>query len=136
MELIALLESGDLDYTFEYESVIQQHQLKMVQLPDAINLGAEGYDQAYSTVQVNLDFQRFATVKPQFQGERIGYGITIPENALHPTEAALFIAFLLGPEGRAIMQADHHPQFDPAIGDAYAKIPAALQKLCAPAQAP
>ncbi len=28
MELIALLESGDLDYAFEYESVIHQHRLE------------------------------------------------------------------------------------------------------------
>ncbi len=116
IQLVALLESGDLDYSFEYESVIRQHQLQILQLPDAINLGAEGYEQTYNTVQVNLDFQRFATVKPQFRGERIGYGITIPGNAPHPDEAALFIAFLLGPEGRAVMQADFQPLFDPASG--------------------
>lgn len=130
IQLIALLESGDLDYAFEYESVIQQHGLKMLHLPEAINLGAEDID--YSTVQVNLDFQRFATVKPEFRGERIGYGITIPSNAPHPTEATLFIAFLLGPEGRALMEADHHPLFDPALCDGYANIPPELQSLCTP----
>jgi molybdate/tungstate transport system substrate-binding protein len=131
IQLIALLESGDLDYAFEYESVIQQHGLEMLHLPEAVNLGAENID--YGSVQVNLDFQRFATVKPEFRGERIGYGITIPSNAPHPREAALFIAFLLGPEGRAVMEADHHPLFDPALGDGYADIPAELQALCAPA---
>ena len=136
IQLIALLESGDLDYAFEYESVIQQHGLNLIHLPDAINLGEEQYNQTYATVQVNLDFQRFASVKPQFRGERIGYGITIPSNAPHPDEAALFIAFLLGPEGRAIMQADHHPLFQPASGDGYSKIPLTLQALCVPAQTP
>jgi molybdate/tungstate transport system substrate-binding protein len=130
IQLIALLESGDLDYAFEYESVIQQHGLKMVHLPDAINLGEPGYNQVYKTVQVNLDFQRFATIKPQFQGERIGYGITIPSNAPHPGEAELFIAFLLGPEGRSIMQTDHHPVFNPSIGYNYQGIPPSLQALC------
>ncbi len=130
IQLIALLESGDLDYAFEYESVIQQHGLNMVHLPDAINLGEEDYTQTYNTVQVNLDFQRFASVKPQFRGERIGYGITIPSNAPHPGNAELFIAFLLGPEGRSIMQADHHPIFDPSIGYDYEGIPHSLQALC------
>jgi molybdate/tungstate transport system substrate-binding protein len=102
IQLIALLESGDLDYAFEYESVIQQHGLSMLHLPEAVNLGAENVD--YSGVQVNLDFRRFATVKPEFRGERIGYGITIPSNAPHPKEAALFIAFLLGPEGRSLIK--------------------------------
>jgi molybdate/tungstate transport system substrate-binding protein len=51
-------------------------------------------------------------VKPVFQGERIGYGITIPGNAPHPKDAELFIAFLLSPEGRAIMQQASQPMFD------------------------
>jgi len=38
-------------------------------------------------VEVDLNFQRFATVKPQFVGERIAYGITIPSNA--PTRSWL-----------------------------------------------
>jgi molybdate/tungstate transport system substrate-binding protein len=134
MALIALLESGDLDYAFEYETVIQQHSLQMVQLPDSVNLGAEGYANIYSTVQVNLDFQRFASVKPVFRGERIGYGITIPSNAPHPEQAALFIEFLLSPEGRALMQSDSHPMFDPAIGEDYTNIPVALQMYCTPAE--
>jgi molybdate/tungstate transport system substrate-binding protein len=134
--LIALLESGDLDYAFEYESVVRQHGLEMLPLPETVNMGAAEFESAYQAVQVNLDFQRFATVKPQFRGERIGYGITVPSNAPHPDEAALFIAFLLGPEGRAIMAADHHPLFDPCPADGYANMPASLQALCAPADAP
>lgn len=134
IELIALLESGDLDYAFEYESVILQHGLQMVHLPDALNLGAEGTD--YSHVLVSLDFRRFASVKPEFRGERIGYGITIPSNAPHPKEAALFIEFLLSQEGRALMEADYHPLFNPAVADGYQNIPPELQALCTPAQAP
>jgi molybdate/tungstate transport system substrate-binding protein len=132
IQLVALLESGDLDYAFEYESVIRQHGLQMLSLPPEVNLGEEGMEQVYGKVQVNLDFQRFATLKPQFRGERIAYGITIPSNAPHPQEAALFIAFLLGPEGRALMAADYHPLFEPALGNQYEAIPAQLQALCLP----
>lgn len=136
VELIALLESGDLDYAYEYESVIQQHNLDMIRLPDALNLGEDAYQDFYSTVQVDEDFQRFASVKPVFRGERIGYGITIPSSAPHPDEAALFIAFLLSPEGRAVMQKDSQPMFDPAIGEDYQNIPADLQPYCIPAVTP
>jgi molybdate/tungstate transport system substrate-binding protein len=136
IELIALLESGDLDYAFEYKSVIQQHNLNMVELPDSINLGEESYQQVYSQVQVYENLQRFASVKPVFQGERIGYGVTIPSNALHPEAAALFIDFLLSPAGRAVMQADHHPMFDPATADNYQSIPASLQQYCVSSVAP
>jgi molybdate/tungstate transport system substrate-binding protein len=136
IQLIALLESGDLDYSFEYESVIKQHGLQMVRLPDAINLGSSEYDQAYHKVQVNLDFRRFASVKPEFRGEQIGYGITIPSNAPHPKEAAQFIAFLLSQEGHALMEADYHPVFDTAIGENYTNIPPELQTLCVKAKQP
>ena len=45
--LIALLESGDLDYAFEYESVIRQHGLEMVSLPDEVNMGETDFESAY-----------------------------------------------------------------------------------------
>ncbi|NJD58209.1 MAG: tungstate ABC transporter substrate-binding protein WtpA [Anaerolineales bacterium] len=132
VELIALLESGDLDYAYEYESVIQQHMLSMFTLPDELSLGDAAYEGFYNTVEVDEDFQRFASVKPVFRGEQIGYGITIPSNAPHPDEAALFISYLLSPEGRAIMEKNSQPLFDPAIGVDYQNIPASLQQYCSP----
>jgi len=134
IQLIALLQSGELDYAFEYESVIQQHGLNLFSLPEELNLGSPDVD--YSKVLVRLDFQRFHSVEPEFPGERIGYGITIPSNAPHPEEAELFIAFLLSEEGRALMQADHHPLFEQALADNHANLPASLQGLCAPAETP
>lgn len=130
--LIALLESGDLDYAFEYESVIQQHQLNLIELPDSLNLGSPEQVADYQKVEVILDFQRFATVKPVFQGDQIRYGITIPSNAPHPEVAKRFVAFLLGPEGREIMRAAHHPLLDPLVADGYENLPPELQALCVP----
>jgi molybdate/tungstate transport system substrate-binding protein len=132
IQLIALLESGDLDYAFEYESVIQQHGLEMVRLPDALNLGADACADQYGQVQVRLDFQRFASVKPEFNGEVIGYGITIPANAPHPKQAVEFLAFLLGPEGQAVMEANDHPLIIHPEADRYDALPEALKSLCVP----
>ena len=105
----------------------------MLELPDALNLGEEADQQFYSTVQVNEDFQRFASVKPVFRGERIGYGITIPSNAPHPREAALFIAFLLEP-AKVVRSCKQTviPCSIRAIGDNFANIPAGLQSYCTP----
>ena len=79
-----------------------------------------------------MDFQRFSTVEPQFLGDQIGYGITVPTNALHPDEAALFIAFLLGDEGRAIMEDNFHPLLQDVTADSYANLPVELQELTVP----
>ena len=132
VQLIALLESGDLDYAFEYESVIQQHNLKMVSLPPEVNLGEPDFEATYNQVQVDLDFQRFASVEPEFRGERIGYGVTIPAGAQHTEEAALFIAFLLSDEGRAVMEANHHPLFETFLADGYENLLASLQAFTVP----
>jgi len=134
--LIALLESGDLDYAFEYESVIRQHGLRMVSLPDELNLGSWEYSDLYAGVQIRLDFQRFASVEPVFRGEPIGYGITIPGNAPHEEAAILFISFLLGPEGREIMDSVYHPLLDLPVCDNYTNIPIELQSLCISAENP
>ncbi len=136
IQLIALLESGDLDYAFEYESVIRQQGLKMLSLPDEINLGSADHEAGYSAVQVDLNFKRFASVRPSFRGEQIGYGITIPTNAPHAAEAEQFIAFLLGPEGRALMEENYHPMFAPPLAAGYAQMPSALQALTVPAETP
>ncbi|MBN1667659.1 MAG: tungstate ABC transporter substrate-binding protein WtpA [Anaerolineales bacterium] len=130
IQLISILESGDLDYAFEYESVIVQHGLLNIPLPDKINLGSPTYQDAYAQVQVKLDFQRFASVQPIFKGEPIGYGITIPSNAPEPELAAQYIAFLLGPEGQAVMEAAHHPLLTPIQCDQPDQIPSLLQAYC------
>jgi molybdate/tungstate transport system substrate-binding protein len=130
VELLALLESSDLDYAFEYESVIRQHNLQMVGLPDSINLGSAAQSQNYDKVVVKLDFRRFASLKPVFRGEPIGYGITIPSNAPQPELARRFIEFLLGPQGRQIMQQNYQTILDPLQCDGAASMPPELGALC------
>lgn len=132
IQLLPLLQSGDLDYIFEYESVIRQHGLELLSLPDAENLGAPAEAADYEQVEVQLDFQRFASVNPVFKGEVIGYGVTIPSNAPEARAAQDFVAFMLGPEGQAILEADYQPLVEPAVGYDYDNIPRALQKLCVP----
>jgi molybdate/tungstate transport system substrate-binding protein len=101
-----------------------------VELPGALSLGDPAFDASYATVRVQLDFRRFASVEPQFQGERIAYGLTIPTNAPQPEAAARFVAFLLGPEGRRIMAEHHHPLLGSAVVDQPDLLPELLQPLC------
>ncbi len=132
IQLIALLESGDIDYAFEYESVIKQHGLSYLALAEAVNLGSLAYADRYGRVEVQLDFQRFQSVEPKFFGEPIRYGITIPSNAPQPAAAALFVEFLLSETGRTIMQENQHPLFESYRADGYENLPARLQTICEP----
>ncbi len=130
IQLINLLEAGSLDYAFEYESVVRQHGLQLLTLPDGINLGSEQFATQYKKVQVQLDFQRFAQVQPVFEGEVIGYGVTIPTNAPQPKLAEAFVAFLIGPEGQRILRDNQQPTLAPPLADNLAALPQALQPLC------
>jgi molybdate/tungstate transport system substrate-binding protein len=130
VSLLPLLQSGDIDYAFEYESVIRQHSLKYIPLPPQINLGDPAEAAAYATVTVKLDYQRFSSVKPEFLGDPIRYGATIPSNAPHPELAAELLAFLLGPEGQRIMAKNYQPMITPALSDSFDRLPDAIKALC------
>jgi len=129
VRLLGLLESGDIDYAFEYKSVSLQHGLEFLPLPPEISLSDETRAAAYDDVQLELDFQRFASVNPVFIGKPIAYGITIPTNAPHPDLAAELIQFLMGPEGQAIMEANEHPMILPPVVDDEEAMPADLREL-------
>jgi molybdate/tungstate transport system substrate-binding protein len=130
--LISLLKSGDIDYAFEYESVIKQQGFSLLSLPDELNLGSESFNSVYDGVQVNLDFKRFATVEPVFRGEQILYGITIPTNAPHTQEAAQYLEFLFGPQGQKIMEDNYHVMFDPLEIDQAENVPQEILSLIGP----
>jgi molybdate/tungstate transport system substrate-binding protein len=134
IQLVALLESGDLDCAFEYESVARQHGLEYVQLPRAIDLGDPALRDEYATVRVKLDLQRFASVTPEFTGDVIRYAFSIPANAPEAALAQEFIAFLLGPEGRRILEAEHQPLLTPPELDDAAAAPEEVRRACAAAE--
>jgi molybdate/tungstate transport system substrate-binding protein len=127
IQLLALLESGDLDYAFEYESVARQRGLRFLRLPPAIDMSSQDYSDTYHRVRVKMDFQRFASVAPAFEGMPIIYGVTIPGNALHRQEALTFLEFLLGPDGQRILRENYQPPLIPAVADFENRVPAALR---------
>lgn len=130
--LLGLLESGDIDFAFEYKSVARQHNLRYVALPAELNLSDPALADWYAGVRVQLDFQRFASVEPVFAGERILYGLTIPSNAPDPAEAQAFAAFLLGPQGAQIMADSSHPVLSQPGVDRPEALPSVLQPLVVP----
>jgi molybdate/tungstate transport system substrate-binding protein len=129
VQLLPLLESGDIDYAIEYLSVIKQHGLKYVTLPPELNLGDEALAATYNQVRVDLDYQRFASVKPSFEGQPITYSLTIPSNAAQPKAASLFVQFLLGADGRRIMEQNYHPMLATPRCDNLGALPQDLRGL-------
>ena len=100
VDLIALLQTGNLDYCFIYLSNAKQYGLNYVELPNEVNLGSPSFNSNYERIQVVYSHQRFATVTLDRMGESIYYGLTIPKNAPHPELSEKFIQFLLNGQGK------------------------------------
>jgi molybdate/tungstate transport system substrate-binding protein len=115
--LMFLLDSAEIDYAFQYRSVAEQHGYSFLELPQEIDLSSEDYAASYGNVMVKMDFQRFGSVQPEFTGEPIIYGLTIPNNAPHPDIAAEFVNFVLSAQGRAILADNYQPPIAPAQTD-------------------
>jgi len=127
VDLIALLESGDLDYAFEYLSIARQHKLNFVELPAEIDLSSQEFRDYYSKAKVEIAGKKPGETITK-TGKPIVYGITIPKNAPHPELAILWVSFLLDSDGMAIMKANGQPPIIPAVTNDKSKLPDELRK--------
>jgi molybdate/tungstate transport system substrate-binding protein len=112
-DLVALLQSNDLDYAWEYESVALQAGLRYVRLPDAIDLGTPADSAGYAQAVVRVSGHSRADTLT-LRGEPIVYALSVPAAAPHPGLAAHVAAWLLSAEGRRIMRAKQLDVFDQA----------------------
>ncbi len=103
IQLVAALQSGELDYAFEYLSVAKQNKLEYVELPPQLNFGDLKYEKFYSQAVLTLEDGKSVFGKP------IVYGVTIPKNAPHKKLAQKFLAFLIGKEGKEIFEKNGQP---------------------------
>ena len=139
VDLIALLQSGDLDYAFEYSSVAVQHGLKYIELDDAVNLSQTG-EIGKSGITFE-DFYKKASIEiiktpgppPTYAaktGKPIVYGITIMDNAPNKELAAEFMALLLSEVGQEVFEVKNgQPFVVPARCDHVEKLPPSLASL-------
>lgn len=129
-DLLALLESGEIDYLFIYRSVIDQHGLKWISLPDEVNLKSPALAELYRTATLQVTGKKPGELVP-LSGEPIVYSVTIPRTAAHAKAAEAYIALLLSPEGQSVMARNGQEPLRPALADHYDKLPETLKPLCA-----
>ena len=134
VDLLALLEIGEIDYVFLYRSVAEQHDLKCLLLPDEVNLKNPALARLYGTVSVDVTGKEPGTTITK-RGAPMIYGITIPGNAPNPRAAAAFVRFLLEEDkGMAIMEKNGQGSVVPAPCDRFDRLPATLRKFARPKQ--
>lgn len=117
VELISMMESGNMDYAFEYMSVAVQHGLKYVTFDDHINLGNYAMDPFYQNAVVKVTGKEPGTFM-ELKGSSITYGVTMLKAAANPEAAEAFLAYLLDEKGGlAILKAQGQPPIvPPSVG--------------------
>lgn len=129
IDLVAMVESGAMDYAFEYKSVAVQHKLKYLDLPVEINLKEPTFAKAYSAASVQLAGKEPGK-KILTRGEPIVYGLTIPKGAPNAKAALAFTKFVLDPKGGLAVFADMGQDIvGPQASTAADKVPAELKPL-------
>ena len=113
VELVSLLQTGNMDYAWEYRSVGVQHKLKFVELPDQINLGNYQFDDFYSQAVVKVTGKQPGTFM-EMKGGSVTYGITLIKSAPNKEGAIAFLKYMLDPQGGLkILKDQGQPPFIP-----------------------
>ena len=102
--LVGLLQAGELDYIWSYESIAQAAGLRYVHLPPQIDLGDPSLAGEYVKVTVTVP-GRTPRDSVTFHGEPIVYGIAVPIAAPHRALAERFLAWLVSPDGVRVLRA-------------------------------
>jgi len=113
VELVSLLQTGNMDYAWEYLSVAVQHGLKYILLPDEINLGNYQFDTFYSQAVVKVTGKKPGTFM-DMKGGSVTYGVTMIKDAPNREAAIAFLKYMLDPQGGLkILKDQGQPPFIP-----------------------
>lgn len=124
-ELIAALESGQIDYLAIYRSDARQHKFKYLDLPPQINLADAKYSSFYAQGSAH-------TANGVLAARPIVYAVTIPKSAAQKEWAVKYLQYLLGENGQRVMAANGFGAVTKALASDMGKLPAELKPLSTP----
>ncbi len=102
-DLVGLLQAGELDYIWSYESMAKAQGLKYVLLPSAIDLSSVADSAAYADASVKVLGKGADSVT--FRGRPIVYAFSVPLAAPHRALAERFALWLASSDGRRVLRA-------------------------------
>lgn len=111
---VALLEAGELDYIWTYESLARLMGLRFLRLPDDVDLGEPADSLIYAEASTRIPG---ATLNDTLvvRGQPILFAVSVPTDAPHGRAGRNFVAFLLSPSGRRILGGASVDALDPPI---------------------
>lgn len=101
-DLVGLLQAGEFDYIWSYESMARNLGLNFVQFPSAIDLSSPADSALYTTARVKVRGK--GTDSVEFRGRPIVYAVSVPTAAPHRAIAERFVRYLLSADGRRVLR--------------------------------
>ncbi|MEP7347828.1 MAG: substrate-binding domain-containing protein, partial [Gemmatimonadaceae bacterium] len=110
-DLTALVQAGEFDYAFEYESVARAAGLDFVTLHQRLDLGNVADSLTYGLASVRVPG---GSMKDSITivGAPIRYALSIPIGAPHAALAERFVRFLDSPVGKGVMRKEFLPALE------------------------
>ena len=116
VDLVVLLQLGELDYAWLYSSVASFHGLPVVELPAEVNLSDRAFADRYGAAVVRVPGQsRAPGDMVTITGSPIEVALSIPRAAPNRPAAEAFVAFLLSEAGRTVMEEVGLVALDPPV---------------------
>ena len=126
VDLVALTETGVIDYMFQYKSVAIQHGFRYLELPDSINLSDIALKDHYSKGSYMIPGSEPGT-RTEVKGDYISYSGTVLGQAPEKDLAVKYFRFLLSEEGRNIFLGSGQEPVIPAVTEQSGAVPQELQ---------
>jgi molybdate/tungstate transport system substrate-binding protein len=128
VDLISLLQSGELDYYFGYASDARLGELEFLALPPEINLSDFSRGAEYARARVEVGATRKLIV-----GAPIAYGATLTSNPPNRAAAIEFLKMMLTEPGRKAAEASGLIAYPlPLAADAQGKMSPELREIVRP----
>lgn len=105
-ELVALLQAGELDYIWAYESVARAAGLSFVRLSEAVDLSSDRDSAQYAAVRVRIPGSSI-TDSIWVSGAPIRFALSIPRGAPHHELATEFVNYITHGDGVRILRNAH-----------------------------
>ncbi|WP_267640918.1 extracellular solute-binding protein [Haloarchaeobius amylolyticus] len=109
-ELIAQLESGELDYAWQYTSAGASHDVNVIELQPAVNLAVA--DQKHARHYAKATVEAGGNT---YTGAPIAYGLTVPGVAENPDLGAQWVEFMASEEGKGILEDNGFSPVSPLV---------------------
>lgn len=119
-DLVAPLESGEIQFLFIYRSAAVSHGLEYLELPSSVNFGDAGYASFYSQFT-------YSTSKGVESGSPILLFVTVPADATNPSGSLSFVSYIV--QHRSEMERFGLTPLSPAVLYNDTSVPSQISKL-------